>query len=336
MVVDVTPFDLGEAATWKDARQPKQYISAVRPTTCVPSVAGRRRWEFMLHPHEYESATRNSFIWDLLSTFRATPENSRIDRMAIYQLRGAWAERFAQGRIVLAGDAAHTTPPFLGQGLNSGLRDAKSAAWRLSLALRDPTVNWEHLAATFTTEQRSIAERLVRQAIELEKIFTNTVPPPSRSQVRNMNGKLSALEDRRVAIETLGLPGIYTTNEGKPLTQCNPGTLILDSRLTIADNQDVRLCNLMNVVDWIFVENGPLSWDSKASAVISEFQDRLGKRLVIGEDCKDPTGSFIKWFKQNGLVAVLIRPDYYVYGVAKSRFGAEDLLRTALAHVYHD
>ena len=107
-----------------------QLCDPARPTTCVLSGPGRHRWEFMLLPGETAEACagrrrRAACIapWDCGPV--------EIERRAVYRFHGLVANRWRAGRVLLAGDAAHQTPPFAGQGMCSGIRDAANLAWKL-------------------------------------------------------------------------------------------------------------------------------------------------------------------------------------------------------------
>ena len=82
--------------------------------------------------------------WELLARWDIRPDNATLERHALYTFRGAWADVWANGRVFLMGDAAHLMPPFLGQGLCAGMRDAPALAWRLA-PMRWPraTNSWE-------------------------------------------------------------------------------------------------------------------------------------------------------------------------------------------------
>ena len=94
-----------------------------RPTTVVSGGPGRRRWEFMCLPGEtLETIDQEAAAWALLKTWDIRPDNATLVRHAGYRFRARWAARWHEGRIFLAGDAAHQTPPFAGQGMCAGLR----------------------------------------------------------------------------------------------------------------------------------------------------------------------------------------------------------------------
>lgn len=111
------------------------YCSNERPHVSVPAPNGGRRYEFMLLPGEtHAQVLEEDFVADLLKPFR-TLEPKDLIRKTIYTFHARMAERWRVGRILLAGDAAHMTPPFAGQGMNAGLRDAANISWKLAAVL---------------------------------------------------------------------------------------------------------------------------------------------------------------------------------------------------------
>jgi 3-(3-hydroxy-phenyl)propionate hydroxylase len=131
LVVDALldgPHDLPEATS-------QMFCDPRRPTTVVPGPGRHRRWEFMLLPGEDPAgiATPES-IESLLSAY-VDPAWVKLLRASVYRFHALVAEQWRQGRVMLAGDAAHQTPPFLGQGMCHGIRDVQGLAWRLRAIL---------------------------------------------------------------------------------------------------------------------------------------------------------------------------------------------------------
>ena len=123
---DMTALDLPAGCQWCDPR---------RPTTHVQSGRRHRRWEFMLLPGERAEDFTEERAWELLAPWFA-PGDGRLTRCAVYEFRSMLADGLRDERALVIGDAAHLTPPFLGQGLCAGLRDAVNLAWKLDLVLR--------------------------------------------------------------------------------------------------------------------------------------------------------------------------------------------------------
>ena len=113
-----------------------QICDPIRPTTAVSGGPGRRRWEFMCLPGErledLDDATR---AWDLLADWDVHPGNAQLERQSVYTFQARYAARWRDGRVFVAGDAAHQMPPFAGQGMCAGIRDAANLAWKLDLVL---------------------------------------------------------------------------------------------------------------------------------------------------------------------------------------------------------
>jgi 3-(3-hydroxy-phenyl)propionate hydroxylase len=146
-----------------------QICDPARPTTCVQMGAGRHRWEFMMLPGETaRQVTDDAFIKRLLKPWNV--EGAVVlERSAVYRFHALVAETWRKDRVFLAGDAAHQTPPFAGQGLCAGVRDAANLAWKLGAVLRgeaQPT-----LLDTYQSER----EPHVRSAIALALMMGRTV-----------------------------------------------------------------------------------------------------------------------------------------------------------------
>ena len=113
-----------------------QYCHPEHPVTYARQPGSRRRWEIKLLPGEpAPAAHRVDQIWPLLSRW-ITPHDVEIERMATYTFHSLIATRWRRGRLWIAGDAAHQTPPFMGQGMCAGIRDVANLAWKLALEVR--------------------------------------------------------------------------------------------------------------------------------------------------------------------------------------------------------
>ena len=156
LVVDVIPHENRE---WKP--YVIQYCDPARPTTLVGSGPGRRRWEFMRLPGEtVEELNTAETAWKLLAPWKIFPDNATLERHAVYTFRGCWADQWKKGRVLLAGDAAHLMPPFLGQGLCAGMRDALALSWRLAAVVSDGAA--EDVLESYGPERREHVVEIAR------------------------------------------------------------------------------------------------------------------------------------------------------------------------------
>ena len=164
LVVDVIP---NEERVWKP--YVVQHCDPARPSTLVASGPGRRRWEFMRLPGEsIEELNTTAKAWELLAPWNVTPDNATVERHAVYTFRGSWADQWKQGRVFLAGDAAHLMPPFLGQGLCSGMRDALAFCWRAEAVLRKE--RRKRCSIRYGPERSVHVQEIIAQAVEMGRL----------------------------------------------------------------------------------------------------------------------------------------------------------------------
>ena len=147
-----------------------------RPTPHMPAPGGRERWEFMLHPGESrERMESTETVRELLAPY-GDASRMTIARRAVYRFHARTCERFLAGRVILAGDAAHITPPFVGQGLVAGLRDAANLAWKLAWVLRGAAA--PAVLDSYDTERRPHAKAM----IDLARFMGHLIMPRSRTK----------------------------------------------------------------------------------------------------------------------------------------------------------
>lgn len=158
-----------------------------RPTPRMVAPGGRQRWEFMLRPGERpEEMERPESVRRLLSPW-CDSDCIRIERTAVYRFHAREARRLSKGRCFLAGDAAHITPPFAGQGLVAGLRDVANLAWKLAWVVRGQAS--EQVLDSYDTERRPHARKIIRLARMLGAI----VMPQNRAAAFAVHGLMSLL-----------------------------------------------------------------------------------------------------------------------------------------------
>jgi hypothetical protein len=132
LVLDVIPHD----QDWVWSPLNLQVCDPGRPTTAVSGGPDRRRWEFMRLPGETVTGlNREDRTWQLLTPCDTQQGNATLERHTVLTFQARWAGTWHEGRVLVAGDAARQMPPFAGQGMCSGLRDAANLSWMLDLVL---------------------------------------------------------------------------------------------------------------------------------------------------------------------------------------------------------
>ncbi len=182
-----------------------------RPAVHMIAPGGRHRWEFMLRPGETrEQMEKDSTVEELLRPW-GEPGTIRIERKAVYRFQARVCARFSKGRVFLAGDAAHLTPPFVGQGLVAGLRDAANLSWKLAWVVQGRAA--PSILDTYDQERRPHAAKM----IALARWMGWLVMPQSRVRALALHGGmhlLRGLPQFRSFIGELGIKPVNSYREG--------------------------------------------------------------------------------------------------------------------------
>ena len=149
-------------------RHTQVYCDSKRPCITLPGPNGIRRYEFKLKEKEcQDSESQENFVKNLFNE-RGWENNSKIRRTCVYMFNALVAERWNHNNIFLAGDSAHLTPPFAGQGMNSGVRDAHNLSWKLAYAIKYEN---KHILNTYELERKTHIWQMIKMSIFMGKIL---------------------------------------------------------------------------------------------------------------------------------------------------------------------
>ncbi|MBL8384656.1 MAG: bifunctional 3-(3-hydroxy-phenyl)propionate/3-hydroxycinnamic acid hydroxylase [Burkholderiales bacterium] len=299
------PWLVFDALLKRDASLPDhtvQYCNPSRPATYCNVIGNRRRWEIMLMPGDDEAAiAKPESVWQLVSRW-ISPADADIERAVVYTFHSVIARGWRAGRLLLAGDSAHQTPPFLGQGLCAGIRDAANLAWKLALVLRGAAD--DRLLDTYESERSPHVREFIALAVRLGEVIQTTDPAVAAERDRKFDA--GAPEIFEFPAPGLG-PGVHTGG-GTPVGQPFPQPMLADGRrLDAAVGDGFAL----------------IATRACLAAVDGATDARLAAAGVTRLDDTHP--ALAAWLADHDSAAVLIRPDRYIAGRAADGAGVAAL-----------
>lgn len=263
-----------------------------RPTVSLPMSPGRHRWEWMLHPGEDAAEfERESRIRELAAPY-ITDENVEFERAVVYTFHARRAQRWRAGRVFLAGDAAHLTPPFAGQGFSSGARDAQNLAWKLSAVLRGAP---QRLLDTYELERRPHVKSMQDLAVRWGGVVQTSNPAVGKVRdgivgALDTVGAIAWLRERVKPLPTYGA-GLFGKRPALLPFNRSVGSLFPQP-----DRIDDRLGNGWSAV--VTSDAAASSWEA------------LGVPALLLSDRE--------WLRSRGHEWALLRPDRFVYAAGSS------------------
>ncbi len=285
-----------------------------------PQLAGRwsgsrwSRFEF----HAMEGETRDYLeseetCWALLTKWGIYPSDGKIVRHSVYAFESYLAESWRHGRVFLIGDAAHTMPPFMGQGLCSGIRDALNLAWKIAAVSAGEADH--HLLDSYELERMPHVTEVVHMSIAVGDMVLMTDPEQARHR-----------DDMLRAGKVPEAPVFPRLGEGIVRPSASPDAHATDGRPSmqarVAFGRRVDRIDEFVRPGWRIVSRHPVP-----DSLFNDRQHKLLSGLNVqfahvsrgaGAQYSDIDGEYDLWYRKTGRKAFLQRPDHYIFGSVRT------------------
>ena len=278
-----------------------QYCHPRTPATYVRGPGRRRRWEIFIGDLPDAQALSPRHIWRRLARW-LTPSDAEVERAAVYTFHSVISSSWRRGRLLIAGDATHQSPPFMGQGMCAGIRDAANLAWKLALCIRHG--HDDALLDTYQSERHPHVRAFINGAVAL--------------------GRLVNASDSEAALKSAFQQpdGSYKMNTISP--RLGPGRWQSDSAAAglVSRQIPLRDCTLSDEL----VGYGPALLADRA--LLAEWDRRAiaEQKGIHVWDTGDLNGA-AEYLSELGSRAVAVRPDRYVYGTANDPAALDTMVR---------
>ncbi|MEO6016595.1 MAG: bifunctional 3-(3-hydroxy-phenyl)propionate/3-hydroxycinnamic acid hydroxylase, partial [Polaromonas sp.] len=305
LVVDVL---LNEHGMAKVPAVSMQFCEPERPCSYIIGPKNHRRWEISINEGEVPSEVSTpEGTWKLLSRW-LTPEDAVLWRQASYRFHALVAKTWRAGRVFVAGDAAHQQPPFLGQGMCQGIRDAANLSWKLAAVLQGSAP--EALLDTYGEERKGHVTELTRRIKDIGQLVGQRDPVKARQR----DAKLLADCDGVVkSVPRQNVQPALAEGLLSPMSHAAVGTIFPQPWL--ADAGAPVHMDAVAGSGWRVVLR-PAADASLTAAAASFAFAKIFSLDTPG--FVETDGVLASWFSQQGSAAAIVRPDHYVYGVASN------------------
>jgi 3-(3-hydroxy-phenyl)propionate hydroxylase len=272
-----------------------QHCDPARPMTYCNVTGNRRRWEIMMLPDDDPAEiVKPENLWPLVNRW-VQPENAVIERATIYTFHSVIAKGWRTGRLMIAGDAAHQTPPFLGQGMCAALRDASNLAWKLQAVLTG--IASDDLLDTYESERAPHVQAFIELAVRLGDIIQTT--DPEAAKARDAKFRQGQPEIFQFPAPVLGhgmvAAGPVPVGQTFPQPQLSNGQWL-----------DEAIGNHFAVI----------ALPELLQEVSPQTRAQWKQWQVVSQSAQDE--SLRAWLDQQSVQAVLVRPDRYILGMVNT------------------
>jgi len=263
-----------------------QYSNPKQPATYCRNVGKRRRWEFAIKKNQSDKKVLSeNYIWNFLKPWLNKNE-AIIERKTIYQFESAIARKWRKGRIFIAGDAAHLMPPFMGQGMCAGIRDASNLAWKIATCLR--VKHNDTFLNTYQTERSLNVKEYIETTMRMGEFVNAVESIQITDNIRSDNKGIKSMQSIRPKMGK-GLGNLKDKNRGKIFPQFK-----LNKNRSLDDN---------------FSKKGIL-------ILSTDIKTKVSKNYTLVNSKKFKKLSV--YLKNINTKAVIVRPDRFILGSANS------------------
>ncbi len=311
-VIDAGMDDLGFEQRWavidvllktKNIELPDrtiQYCSSSRPATYCRNVGRRRRWEIALKDEKDEKQfLREENLWKFLNRW-VSKEDIKIERKAVYTFQSAIAKKWQKGRIFLAGDAAHLSPPFMGQGMCAGIRDASNLAWKIAFCCQN-----EHnikLLNSYQSERYKNVKEYILTTMNMGKLLNEMGGTNVSKTVKNAEDGSKTMSTIKPSMGP-GLGSLKDKNRGKIFPNIK-----FDKNKTIDEFYDKKI---------ILFSKKNYNQNNISNVSGDKFEELIG---------------ILKKFNSEALI---VRPDRYILSSTNENNNINDFVEKTLSSVYN-
>lgn len=310
---------------WPEVDRLRFHCDPKRPAVDCPTPLGHHRWEFPILPGEdRDHVSSEAEVWRMLSRYGITERNVELLRRAVYVHHVRFAERWREGDVFLLGDAAHCMPPWIGQGMASGVRDAENLCWKLDSVLAGRAA--PELLDSYEPERQPHVRRTTDAAVFFGRVITER------------NGILAEARNHLFrGLMRTPFVGSFL-REGDWMTIADYSKVGFVDRAAEDDLVGKRLTPQVAVSDATghealiddFVSGGwsvlMLPGAHGRTAAARRAWEAVGARtfqLVDGApgstgELRDAGGELIAALRERGVDAMVLRPDAFVYTAARA------------------
>jgi 3-(3-hydroxy-phenyl)propionate hydroxylase len=290
---------------WDGHDRLRFHCNPARPTVDCPTPLSHHRWEYPARAGELEQdLLRDEAIWKVLNDQGITDENVKILRAVIYSHHVRVADRWRVGRVFLAGDAAHAMPPWIGQGMSAGVRDAANLCWKLAAVLKGQAP--DSLLDSYQAERKPHVTEVTRRACRAGWLITqrNRTIATARNHVLRTLTRLPGLDDSLQRVTWIPdaryADGFFTSGGHRAV-----GWQVPQPWVTDADGARVRLDDVLGG-RWTVLHTSGSAAGAQAWTAVGVPTVRI----------TEPT--LVDWLRRKKAATVVLRPDGFIYAAAKS------------------
>ncbi|MEU6259440.1 bifunctional 3-(3-hydroxy-phenyl)propionate/3-hydroxycinnamic acid hydroxylase [Streptomyces sp. NPDC047043] len=301
---------------WPDHDRLRFRCDPARPAVDCPTPLGHHRWEFPILPGDDETyLTTDDAIHSMVATYGIGRDQIRILRATVYSHHVRFAARFRVGRVFLAGDAAHAMPPWIGQGMAAGVRDAANLCWKLDAVLRGQLP--ESVLDSYEAERKPHVKEVTERAVFVGRIITERRRAVTRvrDSVMPLLNRVTGFSDWLQDSNWIPVAHYNDGFQARPRTKAS-GHQIPQPWVTGPDGERVRLDDVLGG-RWLLLHLGlptpQPAWQRLGveSLAVRPAGSRPAEGTVVDSD-----GVLLPWLTGRRVATLALRPDAYVYAAA--------------------